>query len=88
MAHYDVKNDFKMLTYYLYAPLFQSFLPCTALIDYLFQQALKMCLHQFYRFCIRTWGANTGKYRWFEVLIPVVSVKFVSASILVITPLL
>jgi hypothetical protein len=41
MAHYGVKNDFKMLTYYLYAPLFQLFLPCTALIYHLFQQALK-----------------------------------------------
>jgi hypothetical protein len=45
MAHYGVKNDFKMLTYYLYALLFQSFLPCTALIYPLFQQALKRHQH-------------------------------------------
>jgi hypothetical protein len=63
MAHYGVKNSFKMLTYYLYAPLFvkhilvfppsgyalicsrqinQLFLPCTALIYHLFQQALTL----------------------------------------------
>jgi hypothetical protein len=42
MAHYGVKNDFKMLTYYLYALLFQSFLSCTARIYSLFKQALRL----------------------------------------------